>query len=165
MREIRTYFDMLIAVDDHPRTVGGGESLFEEGQAGTEMFVVRTGRFELSAGGRTLETIGPGGMIGEMALIDPAPRSATATALEPSAVTVLNAWRFGELVKKVPGLALEVMRIMARRLRQANVAVATADRLAFRRRTETTGRRKKTSRRRKKTSNRPKRPAGRSRRF
>jgi CRP-like cAMP-binding protein len=122
MTEIRTYLDLLIAVDDHPRSLARGERLFEEGQGGTEMYVVREGRFELSSGGRLLESIGPGGMIGEMALIDPAPRSATALAVEPSAVTVVNAWRFGELVKKVPGLALEMMRIMARRLRQANVA-------------------------------------------
>src|SRR5262245_66207712 len=119
MTEIRTYLDMLIAVDDHPRQVPEGELLFRQGETGTEMFVIRAGRFELEAGGRKLERVGPGGMIGEMALIDPAPRSATATAVEPSAVTVVNAWRFGELVKKVPGLALEVMRIMARRLRQA----------------------------------------------
>ena len=105
-------------VEDRPLSLAGGEVLFREGEAGEHMYIVRSGKLELRAGGRSLELVGPGGLVGEMALIDPAPRSATAVARGRCVVVAVNADTFDELVKRVPSLALEVMRIMTRRLRR-----------------------------------------------
>jgi CRP/FNR family cyclic AMP-dependent transcriptional regulator len=120
MTQVRSYLQTLMAVDDRPRQLQKGETLFEQGTPGKEMYIVRSGTLVLRAGGRTLEEVGPGGVIGEMALIDASPRSASAVAAEDCSVTMVNEYTLLELVKKVPGLSLEIMRIMAGRLRRAN---------------------------------------------
>ncbi len=126
MPEVRSYLQTLMAVDDRPMTVQAGQYLFKQGDPASEMYVVRSGTVLLESGGRTLETVGPGGVIGEMALIDPAPRSATAVAGSDCTVTVVNEYTLLELVRKVPGLSLEIMRIMAGRLRRATVVPKAA---------------------------------------
>lgn len=123
MTEIHSYLEALMLTDDQPLSFERGRKLFEEGQPSDgRMYIVRTGSVKLRSGQRRLETVGPGGMIGEMALIDPAPRSATALAGADCTVTAVNKWTFDQLVKKVPGLALEMMRILARRLRRTTAA-------------------------------------------
>jgi CRP/FNR family cyclic AMP-dependent transcriptional regulator len=94
-----------------------GETIFVEGDDGREMYVVLEGSVRLSVTGRTLEKVGKGGVFGEMALIDAAPRSATATALTACSLVPVAAQRFKALVKESPDFALEIMRVMAARLR------------------------------------------------
>jgi CRP-like cAMP-binding protein len=119
MSEIRTYLELLTALDDKPLRLDEGQALFEEGQpANGLMYVVRTGTVVLRSGRKVLETVGPGGILGEMALIDPAPRSATAVAGAGCTVSAVTEPLFHKLVKNVPGLALELMRIFSRRLRR-----------------------------------------------
>lgn len=118
MTEIHTYLEALMLTEEQPLRLDRGQVLFVEGQASDgRMYVVRTGSLELRAGRRKLETVGPGGMVGEMALIDPAPRSATAVAGPNCTVAGVDEATFHQLVRRVPGLALEMMRILARRLR------------------------------------------------
>jgi CRP-like cAMP-binding protein len=123
--QIRTYLGALMAVDDRPLQLAEGAILFAAGAPGREMFIVRTGTVILKAGERTLEVINAGDVVGEMALIDPAPRSATAVAGPDCTVTSVTEHTFQDLVKKVPGLGIEVMRIIVRRLRRANEAKMT----------------------------------------
>jgi CRP/FNR family cyclic AMP-dependent transcriptional regulator len=118
MTRIHSYLEALMLVDDRPLLLADGQVLFREGEPGQHMYIVRSGKLELRVGGRKLEAVGPGGLVGEMALIDPAPRSATAVARGQSSVAAVDADTFGELVQRVPRLALEVMRIMTRRLRR-----------------------------------------------
>jgi CRP-like cAMP-binding protein len=99
------------------REFAAGETIFVEGEPGTLMYVVIEGSVRLSVTGRTLEKVGKGGVFGEMALIDAAPRSATATALAACTLAPVTAQRFKELVRESPDFALEIMRIMAARLR------------------------------------------------
>jgi CRP/FNR family transcriptional regulator, cyclic AMP receptor protein len=118
MTRIHSYLEALMLVDDRPLLLADGQVLFREGEPGQHMYIVRSGTLELHVGGRKLEAVGPGGLVGEMALIDPAPRSATAVARGQSSVAAVDADTFDELVQRVPRLALEVMRIMTRRLRR-----------------------------------------------
>ncbi len=117
---IHSYLEALMLTQDRPRPYAPGEVIFEAGDGGTQMFIVRTGSVELRVDGEALETVGPGGMVGEMALIDAAPRSATAVAGLGCALVPVDLDTFHKLVQGVPGFALEVMRIMAVRLRRAN---------------------------------------------
>jgi CRP-like cAMP-binding protein len=128
MTRIHSYLEALMLVDDRPQALAGGEVLFREGAKGAHMYIVKSGELELRVGGRLLEVVGPGGLVGEMALIDPAPRSATAVARGRCVVSAVNAGTFDELVQRVPRLALEVMRIMARRLRRTTPLAARAPR-------------------------------------
>jgi len=118
MTRIHSYLEALMLVDDKPLSLTDGQVLFREGEPGQHMYIVRSGKLELRSGRRVLEAVGPGGLVGEMALIDPAPRSATAVARGACVVAAVDANTFDQLVQRVPRLALEVMRIMTRRLRR-----------------------------------------------
>jgi CRP/FNR family cyclic AMP-dependent transcriptional regulator len=97
-----------------------GDLLFREGDPGDVMYSVLEGNVELSRNGAVIEDVGPGGILGEMALIDAAPRSATATARTVARVVPVDQKRFKYLVQEHPTFALLVMSIMAERLRRAN---------------------------------------------
>jgi CRP-like cAMP-binding protein len=102
------------------RTVSAGEVLFTEGEAGDLMFAVVSGVLHLSVNGRVVDEVGAGQIVGEMALIDQSPRSATATAAVDSTVAPVDRKRFVYLVQEHPTFALLVMELMAARLRRAN---------------------------------------------
>ena len=120
MAEVKTYLEALTALDETPMSVAPGEAIFSAGDSGSEMYIVRTGSVELKIGDTVLESVGPGGILGELALAALAPRSASAVAGPDCTLVRLDRVAFDDLVRRVPGLALEVMRVMARRLRKTN---------------------------------------------
>jgi len=120
MDGVKTYLEALMKLDEAPLKVDPGQVIFKAGDKGREMFIVRTGSVELRIGETVLETVEQGGIFGELALVDPAPRSATAVAGPDCTLVLLDVTTFNDLVRRVPGLALEVMKVMARRLRRVN---------------------------------------------
>jgi CRP-like cAMP-binding protein len=72
--------------------------------------------------GNAVETLGPGGLIGEMALLDHTFRSASAVAKIDCALVPLNEKKFLNHVNRTPMFALQVMRVIADRLRQMNTS-------------------------------------------
>jgi CRP-like cAMP-binding protein len=107
----------LFRSEGDAKAFSAGENIFVEGEEGRVMYVLLEGSVRLSVTGRTLEKVGKGGVFGEMALIDAAPRSATATALSDCKTVPVTAARFKALVKDNPDFAIEIMRVMAARLR------------------------------------------------
>lgn len=101
-----------------------GEALFREGEPGDAMFAVVDGSVDVTLQGQVVEQLGPGSILGELALIDSSPRAATATATEPSRVVRVDKKHFMFLVQEHPTFALQVMAVMAERLRRANDAHA-----------------------------------------
>jgi CRP/FNR family transcriptional regulator, cyclic AMP receptor protein len=95
-----------------------GDVIFSEGDAADRFFVVREGTVTLSAHGRELEQVGPGGIFGELGLLDRAPRSATATAETDCDVVALDERGFIYHVSQTPFFALTVMKVLADRLRR-----------------------------------------------
>jgi CRP-like cAMP-binding protein len=95
-----------------------GDVIFARGDAAASMFVVAEGEVDLSIGDHHLETLGPAGIFGEMALIDGEPRSGTARARTDCRLIEIPEKRFTFLVQQTPGFALNVMRILATRLRR-----------------------------------------------
>lgn len=100
--------------------IPAGEVIFREGDAGETMYVVIEGEVDVVHKDHLIESIGAGSVFGEMALIDHEPRSATATAKTDCKFVVVDQRRFGFMVQETPFFALEVMKIMADRLRRAN---------------------------------------------
>ncbi len=100
------------------RRLEAGEPLFFEHRAGNEMYAIVSGRIDVLTYGKVLEQVGPGGIVGEMALIDDGPRSAAALAAEPSEVLVISRDLFLTLVREDPAFALYVMSVLAGRVRQ-----------------------------------------------
>jgi len=120
MGGVRTYLEALMTLDEAPLKLDPGQVIFAAGDPGEAMFIVRTGSVELRIGETVLETVEQGGIFGELALVDPAPRSATAVAGSDCSLVLVDAAAFSDLVRRVPALALEVMKVMARRLRRTN---------------------------------------------
>ncbi len=102
------------------RTYAAGEKIFEEHEMGFEMYVVIKGEVELSINGEAIETLGEGEPFGEMALIDQAPRTATATARTETLVLPIPEKRFLFMVQQTPYFSLQIMKVMTERLRRAN---------------------------------------------
>jgi CRP-like cAMP-binding protein len=98
--------------------------VFIKDDPGDFAYFVASGKVEIRMGGRVIETIGPGGLFGEKALIDNWPRAASAVSVGPTELLVIDRDAFERLVDEVPGFAVNVMRLMARRLRAANAAAA-----------------------------------------
>ena len=93
------------------------ETIFSEGEPGDRLYIVLEGEISLSVGNTVVETIRPGGMFGEMALIDTFNRSATAHAVVDSKLVAIDENRFNYLVQQTPHFALVVMRTLVSRLR------------------------------------------------
>lgn len=100
-----------------------GKPIFGEGETGGHMFFVVEGSIEISVRGKAVETVGAGAMIGEMALIDHLPRSATARAVTDAKLVSIDQRRFLFLVQETPFFAIHVMKVMADRLRRMNETV------------------------------------------
>ncbi len=104
------------------RTVPAGAVIFEEGDAGQEMFGVISGEVELRLRNGRVLILGPDDIFGEMALVDSSPRSATAVAVAETTLAVVDRRRFLFLVGETPSFALQVMSNLAERLRAATGA-------------------------------------------
>ena len=92
--------------------------IFAAGDPGDSFYVVREGTVTLSSSGRKLEDVGPGGIFGELGVLERAPRSATATAATDCDLVPLDERRFVFHVSQTPFFALTVMRVLADRLRR-----------------------------------------------
>ena len=113
----------LFAIENDPRVCDAGEVIFREYDMGAEMYVVLDGQVELRIGDRVVETLGPGEPFGEMALIDQAPRTATALAKTDCRLAVIPEKRFLFMIQTTPHFALRLMKVMADRLRKMNARV------------------------------------------
>ncbi|MBF0333315.1 MAG: cyclic nucleotide-binding domain-containing protein, partial [Alphaproteobacteria bacterium] len=98
--------------------------IFREGDDSDDVFVVVSGRVELSkatpSGSVVLATLGAGDMFGEMGIIEPGPRSATARTVEPCRLQVIPRSEFMASVSKDPALAMRIMGTLVDRLRGAD---------------------------------------------
>jgi CRP/FNR family transcriptional regulator, cyclic AMP receptor protein len=101
-----------------------GTVVFRAGDTGDSMYAVLEGEVELDVKGTVVERVGPGGVFGEMALIEHEPRVATARAVTACQLVRVDEKRFRFLVQQHPVFALQIMRVMAARLRNMNERLA-----------------------------------------
>ncbi|MGI5861663.1 MAG: Crp/Fnr family transcriptional regulator [Myxococcales bacterium] len=101
-----------------------GTVLFEEGEPGDRMFVIDSGRVEIvkRVGNERLKIaeLGPGESVGEMAILDGQPRSASAVVCEDAVLVVIDSKTFENLVRQSGEIAARIMRKLSQRLREAN---------------------------------------------
>lgn len=95
--------------------------VIREGDVGDAFYVALEGSATVERGGRVVAGIGPGDHVGELALIDPAPRSATVVAQTEMVLGVLDRRSFSAIVRDVPPLNAKLMRSLARRLRERDL--------------------------------------------
>lgn len=116
MTEAPTF--QLFRSADKVQTFAAGSTIFTAGEIGSDMFALQEGEVDLVVGGEVVETVKAGGIFGEMALIEHAPRSATALARTDASVAVIDEARFAFLTQNTPNFALNVLRLISRRLRE-----------------------------------------------
>jgi CRP/FNR family cyclic AMP-dependent transcriptional regulator len=110
-------FSLLAGDGIATRTAKAGEIIFKEGDKAEELFVIKSGQVEIRIGNRRFSELSANSIFGEMALIDDAPRSATAVAMTDVELVPVSEKQFLFLVSQTPFFALKVMRVLARRLR------------------------------------------------
>jgi len=103
--------------------VAAGKHIFRIGEAAKVMYLIIEGEVDLMLGDTVVETAREGAFIGEMALIDDEPRSASARAHSDCRVFPIDEARFQSLVKETPFFALQVMKTLARRLRKMDARI------------------------------------------
>ncbi|MDB6019414.1 MAG: putative transcriptional regulator, Crp/Fnr family [Pedosphaera sp.] len=108
----------LFRQDNDAVNVSPGEVLFREGELGNHMFVVLEGMLDIMVGTKVVETAMSGALIGEMALIDNAPRSATVTARTQCRLAKIDLRRFHFMVQQNPYFASHVMKVLVERIRK-----------------------------------------------
>jgi MFS family permease len=106
-----------------------GDVLIREGDEGDRYYIVESGRFRVSRGGKELRIAGdPGDGIGEIALLSNVPRTATVTAIEPAVMLALERGEFLRVVTGHDGARTVVEQVAASRAMSADEGVHAAER-------------------------------------
>jgi CRP-like cAMP-binding protein len=98
--------------------VADGHVLVRQGEIGRECFVIVNGNAIVKRNGRKVNALGPGACVGELALLDRGPRTATVEADGPMKVLVLGPREFSGVLDEVPGLTHKLLAALAARVRE-----------------------------------------------
>jgi len=107
-------------------SVPAGKAVFRSGEPGNVMYVLISGMADVTVGEVVVERAEPGTLLGEMALVEDAPRTATVTAVTDCVLAPIDVRRFHFLVQQTPYFATHVMKIMAERLRKMDLHLLEA---------------------------------------
>lgn len=99
-------------------TVPVGEAVIREGQPGDSMYILLEGELAVSVKGKRIDYLLPGSVLGEMAMVDDRPRSATAVAVVEARLVRLERDRFQDVIRRQPDFAVSIMNIMSVRTRR-----------------------------------------------
>lgn len=107
-----------IASAGDEQTIEPGHILTEQGDTGREAFVIIEGTAAVKRANRKVATLGPGQCVGELALLDRGPRTATVVAETPMTVFVIGSREFSGVLDEVPTLAHKMLAALAGRVRE-----------------------------------------------
>ena len=101
-----------------------GETIVKEGEQAVAFFIITKGKMEVTRGAgakkQKLNVLGPGSVFGDQALLDGGLRAATVAALDDAECLVLSRWDFVAELRTNPHMAVAMLPILSKRLRQAN---------------------------------------------
>jgi CRP/FNR family cyclic AMP-dependent transcriptional regulator len=116
-----------LAGDFKERQVEAGGEIMSAGRGGVAFFILLEGEAAVTVDGQERRRLKGGDYVGEIAMIDPdAPRSATVTAVTDVRLAHLSAWDFRPFVIENPEVAWDLLRTLAKRLREAEQRAAGA---------------------------------------
>lgn len=104
--------------------VDAGENFIQEGEPGDCLYIVIEGQVRVHSNERTLQILGPGKIVGELALLDPEPRSASVAAVDNAYLFRIDKQPFDEVMADRPEIALGIIRTLTRRIRQLGRVVS-----------------------------------------
>jgi CRP/FNR family transcriptional regulator, cyclic AMP receptor protein len=123
MADATVDFGILVGAGAPIRSFKAGEIIFRQGDPAEELYIIKSGKVEIRLGNRLLDTLSEVSIFGEMALIDRSPRSATVVAATDATIVPVGEKQFLFLVSRTPHFALNVMRVLAQRLRTTNSVI------------------------------------------
>jgi CRP-like cAMP-binding protein len=100
-----------------PLSVSAGVRIATEGDEGDEVFIVRSGEVSVQHGTEVVTRLGPGSVVGELAVLDPAPRSADVVATVSTDLLILDRTTLLDLMGRRPEVAADIISMLVRRLR------------------------------------------------
>jgi len=111
------------------RSYKKGEAIVKEGENAVAFYIIRAGKVDIIRGRgsksqKVLATLGPGEFFGEMALLDSYPRSASVVAKEVTECVVLSRWDFIAELRTSPYIAVQMLPVLSRRLREAQQGIS-----------------------------------------
>ena len=115
----------LLAASCQERKYPAGSTLMKQGDTGVGLYVITSGKVRVTREGNPdraeeeLDIVGAGSVLGEMALLDDLPRSATVTAVEDVTALLLPVWEFRTTLQTHPDIAVRLLAVLSRRLRKA----------------------------------------------
>ena len=121
-------FKLLQNAED-VKNYSAGQTIFLRGEPGRVMYIIKQGEVELYFRKQRFATLGPEGIFGEMALLDNELRSLTAIAKTECLLVPIDQTGFSHLVQQKPLFALQIMQVMADRLRSMNEIVGDSEKL------------------------------------
>lgn len=98
--------------------LGAGTTVIDQGQTGREAFVIVEGTVTVRRNGKKVATLGPGAIVGELALLDRGPRSASVTCDTDCTMLVIEGRAFSGILDEVPALAHKLLASLAGRIRE-----------------------------------------------
>lgn len=108
-------------INRHERSFKRGSLMFIEGEVSTEMFIIKSGKVRIlkQEGQSTIElaTLGAGSVLGELALLDHQPRSATAQVVEDINATIIDETLLESTLAKIPSWLADIIKVVVKRLR------------------------------------------------
>jgi CRP/FNR family cyclic AMP-dependent transcriptional regulator len=103
--------------------LGAGEVLFHDGESGDSLYLVTSGQVRIMKSGAEIAVLSKGACFGEMAVLDQAPRSADAVVLDEAVLLRIESEEFYEVLAENPALSQGLIRLLTRRLRNANARI------------------------------------------
>lgn len=119
-KELRDDFLVRLASVMEELSFPANHVIFTEGQEGRSLYIVVSGRVRVHIGNQELVQLEQGTCFGEMSLFDSEPRSASVTTLEPCSCLVLTQQQLYEAIDETPGVAVNIIRLLSRRIRELN---------------------------------------------
>lgn len=118
--ELRDDFLMRLAPVMDEVYFDAGYTIITEGQEGRSMYIVVQGQVSVHLGGQQVAQFKKGDCFGEMSVFDAEPRSASVTTLEPCKCLVLTQQQLYDAIDETPGIAVNIIRLLSRRIRELN---------------------------------------------
>lgn len=120
-KELRDDFLVRLASIMDELSFAKGHTIFTQGQEGQSLYIIVSGRVKVHIGQRELAQLEQGACFGEMSVFDAEPRSASITTLEPCECLVLTQQQLYDAIDETPGIAVNIIRLLSRRIRELNL--------------------------------------------
>lgn len=128
-QELRDDFLIRLASIMDELSFPANHTIFTQGEEGRSLYIVISGRVRVHIGNNELAQLDAGACFGEMALFDAEPRSASVTTIAPCNCLVLTQQQLYEAIDETPGIAVNVIAMLSRRVRELNQKLNEAEKL------------------------------------